>query len=207
VKADPPGPGAEPVAPGPAPIAGATEIRFAPFERLDIGTLYALMRLRVDVFVVEQTCPYPELDGRDTEPGTRHVWHSVDGRPVGYLRIMDEPDGGARIGRVCVDRSQRGTGLARRLMTAALDRIGERTCVLDAQSHLAGFYAGLGFQPDGPEFVEDGIPHVPMCRPGSRSASRDGTRPAGDREARGDRGAGGSGGNGGSSAEAVAINR
>nr|WP_203917557.1 GNAT family N-acetyltransferase [Rugosimonospora africana] len=145
-------------------------MRFAAFDQLDAGTLYALLRLRVDVFVVEQTCPYPELDGRDTEPGTWHVWHNEQGGPNGYLRIMEEPDGSARIGRVCVAAPQRGTGLARRLMAAALDRVGDRTCVLDAQSHLAGFYAGLGFEPDGPEFVEDGIPHVPMRRPGARSA-------------------------------------
>jgi ElaA protein len=142
-------------------------VRFAAFDELDAGTLYALLRLRVDVFVVEQTCPYPETDGRDTEPGTRHVWFADRGQPVGYLRILAEPDGGARIGRVCVARLARGSGLARRLMNAALDRVGDRPCVLDAQSHLAGFYAGFGFRPAGPEFVEDGIPHIPMRRPAS----------------------------------------
>ncbi|GAA5181406.1 GNAT family N-acetyltransferase [Rugosimonospora acidiphila] len=142
-------------------------IALASFDELAAGTLYALLRLRVDVFVVEQNCPYPELDGRDTEPGTRHVWTGSDGLPTGYLRIMEEPDGSARIGRVCVAAPQRGTGLARRLMAAALERVGDRACVLDAQSHLAGFYASLGFAPTGPEFVEDGIPHIPMRRAGA----------------------------------------
>jgi ElaA protein len=155
-------------------------VRLATFGELDAGTLYSLLRLRVDVFVVEQDCPYPELDGRDTEPGTRHVWRSAGGRPVGYLRIMEEPDGGTRIGRVCVAADARGTGLARQLMAAALDQVGGRACVLDAQSHLAGFYAGFGFAPTGPEFVEDGIPHVPMRRPAGATpaAGTDPNRPA-----------------------------
>jgi ElaA protein len=140
------------------------DLHEAGFDELTTGTLYALLRLRVDVFVVEQHCPYPELDGRDTEPGTRHLWTARDGVPVGYLRILVEPDGGARIGRVCVATSERGTGLARRLMVAALGRLGDHPVTLHAQAHLTGFYASLGFAPSGPEYVEDGIPHVPMTR-------------------------------------------
>lgn len=139
----------------------------ADFAQLDAGTLYALLRLRVDVFVVEQRCPYPELDGRDTEPSTVHFWLADGGAPVAYLRLLAEADGMARIGRVVVAKPARGAGLAGRLMAAALERVGERECVLDAQSPLAGFYARLGFAVTGPEFVEDGIPHVPMRRPGS----------------------------------------
>jgi ElaA protein len=127
-------------------------------------TLYAVLRLRLQVFVVEQRCPYQDLDGRDTEPDTRHVWYGDGEVPLAYLRILAEPDGTARIGRVCVDPAARGTGLARRLMLGALDLIGPRPVILDAQSYLAGFYAGLGFASTGPEFVEDGIPHVPMRR-------------------------------------------
>jgi ElaA protein len=138
--------------------------RSARFDQLDASTLYALLRLRVDVFVVEQQCPYPELDGRDHEPGTVHLWLDHDGRPVSYLRILDDGDH-ARIGRVCTDREHRKGGLSARLVATALELIGDRPCVLDAQSHLAGFYARLGFEPAGPEFVEDGIPHVPMTRP------------------------------------------
>jgi ElaA protein len=140
-------------------------LHVAAFDELSAGTLYALLRLRVDVFVVEQRCPYPELDGRDTEPGTRHVWLAgEDGTPLAYLRILDEPDGAARIGRVCVAAAARGAGLAGRLMRATLDWLGTRPSVLDAQTYLADFYAGLGYEKAGPEFVEDGIPHVPMTR-------------------------------------------
>jgi len=141
----------------------------ATFAELDTLTLYALLKLRVDVFVVEQKCAYPELDGRDTEPQTRHLWTTDEaGAVTGYLRIVTEPDGTARIGRVAVAPHARGTGLAGRLMLDALEYLGDRPCVLDAQTYLSGFYARLGFAVTGPEFLEDGIPHVPMRREPSR---------------------------------------
>jgi ElaA protein len=139
-------------------------IHAARFAELDTATLYALLKLRVDVFVVEQKCPYPELDGRDPRSDSLHIWGSRDGVPVGYLRLVRDPDGTPRIGRVCTARQARGSGLAGRLMTRALTEIGDRSCRLDAQSHLVGFYARYGFATDGPEFLEDGIPHVPMRR-------------------------------------------
>ncbi|HEX2419313.1 MAG TPA: GNAT family N-acetyltransferase [Micromonosporaceae bacterium] len=144
-----------------------TETAFdtARFADLDTKTLYALLKLRVDVFVVEQRCPYPELDGRDWEPDALHVWGSRHGVPVGYVRLVQDPDGMIRIGRVCTARDARGQGLAGQLMTRALAEVGERPCRLDAQSHLLDFYAGYGFAPAGPEFLDDGIPHVPMTRP------------------------------------------
>jgi ElaA protein len=135
------------------------------FRDLDVTTLYAILKLRSDVFVVEQKCVYPDLDGRDTEPGTRHVWFSRDGAVLAYLRILD--DGGhARIGRVVTAPGARGAGLAGELITEALRIIGDRPSVLDAQAHLAGFYARFGFEATGPEFLEDGIPHIPMAKPG-----------------------------------------
>jgi ElaA protein len=138
--------------------------RAAGFAELSSFTLYALLKLRVDVFVVEQRCPYPELDGRDVEPDAVHLWIE-DGSPLAYLRILRDPDGSARIGRVCVAGSARGGGHAQQLVRAALDQIGDRPAVLDAQSHLVGFYSRFGFEVTGPEYVEDGIPHVPMARP------------------------------------------
>ena len=137
------------------------------FAELDLAALYAILRLRTDVFVVEQACPYPEVDGRDTEAATRHLWLSPVDEPAGpksYLRILGEPDGGARIGRVCTAADARGAGLSRLLMNAALERVGDRSCVLDAQSYLVGFYASFGFSAAGEEFVEDGIAHTPMRR-------------------------------------------
>lgn len=141
------------------------EIRVASFAELDTATLYALLRLRSDVFVVEQKAAYADLDGRDTEPGTRHVWLERAGAPIAYLRVLDDPDGRLRIGRVVVAAAARGEGLAGRLMTTALTIVGDRPSTLDAQSHLATFYARHGYEPSGDEYVEDGIPHLPMSRP------------------------------------------
>jgi len=140
-----------------------SDVRSASFDELDRRTAYLLWQLRESVFVVEQQCPYPELDGRDLEPGTRHLWVERDGAPVAYLRILD--DGAhARIGRVVVARSHRGQGLARVLMEEALALLGDRPSRLDAQSYLVDWYTGLGYAPAGPEFLDDGIPHVPMER-------------------------------------------
>lgn len=136
----------------------------ATFDQLDATTLYRLLKLRTDVFVVEQKDPYPELDGRDLEPSAVHLWLARGDEPIAYLRILDDPDGAARIGRVVVAASERGAGLSGRLMSAALDRIGGRRSVLAAQSHLAGFYARYGFEVTGPEFLDGSIPHLPMTR-------------------------------------------
>jgi ElaA protein len=143
------------------------QLNAASFEQLDAATLYRLLRLRVDVFVVEQHCAYPELDGRDLEPDATHVWMTDgdDAAPLGYLRILTDPDGTARIGRVAVAATSRGSGLARDLMQAALAWVGDRPCVLDAQAHLVEFYQSLGFTVAGPAYLEDGIPHIPMRRP------------------------------------------
>ena len=150
---------------------GPASLHSRRFDSLDPATLYALLRLRVDVFVVEQQCPYPELDGRDDEPGTWHVWASsaddAELPPVGYLRMLVEPDGSHRIGRVCVAPGRRGEGLAGRLVAEALRLAAGHDVVLDAQSYLRGWYERLGFTPSGAEFVEDGISHLPMRRPAS----------------------------------------
>ena len=140
------------------------DLHVAAFDELDARTAYALWRVRESVFVVEQECPYQELDGRDTEPGTRHVWTTDGGEVTGYLRVLADGDV-ARVGRVLVVRGHRGSGLSGRLVAAALEVVAERESVLDAQSPLADWYAGFGYVVDGPEFVEDGIPHVPMRRP------------------------------------------
>jgi len=134
---------------------------------LDPLTLYALLKLRVDVFVVEQACAYGELDGRDLEPRARHYWLGGSGRPepvLGCLRLLKEPGGGYRIGRLCVAREMRGRGLGRRLMDAVLAEVAEGDCVADVQSQLVDFYTGYGFVPAGAAFDWDGIEHVPMRR-------------------------------------------
>lgn len=133
-------------------------------DQLTPEQLYAILRLRVDVFVVEQDCPYPELDGRDLLPGTRHLWADGPSGAEAYLRLLDEPGGARRIGRVCTALEARGKGLGAKLMVAALESAGNVDCVLDAQTYASGFYAKYGFQPTGEEFIEDGIPHITMWR-------------------------------------------
>lgn len=141
-------------------------IRRVTFDELDPLTAYSLWRLRQQVFVVEQASPYPDLDGRDTEPSTVHFLAEAGGELVGCLRLLDDGDA-ARIGRVVVAAHARGHGLADVLMRAAMAEVGDRRARLDAQVGLAGWYAGYGFEISGPEYVEDGIPHLPMERPGS----------------------------------------
>jgi ElaA protein len=135
-----------------------------------VATLYALLRLRVEVFVVEQACPYQELDGRDLADTTRHFWlvpeRGAAEDVVACLRLLEHPEGEFRIGRVCAGRQARGHGAARRLMEGALAEIRDAPCVLDAQSHLVGLYEAFGFEPSGTKFTEYGIPHVPMRRSG-----------------------------------------
>jgi len=142
------------------------DVQVAAFAELPADTAYRLWALRSEVFIVEQDCPYLDLDGRDAEPSTRHLWVERGGEPVATLRLLDE---GAhlRIGRVATRAAHRGAGLAAALVEAALALAGERAVVLDAQSHLVDWYTGFGFEPSGRGFVEDGIPHTPMRRAGT----------------------------------------
>ncbi|MEE2768966.1 MAG: GNAT family N-acetyltransferase [Actinomycetota bacterium] len=134
------------------------------FGEIDALTLYQLLRLRVDIFVVEQGCAYPELDGRDIDPDTRHIWIDGSGGPLAYLRVLAEPVGGHRIGRVATVLAERNRGLAGTL----IDHVVKTTTgqlVLDAQAYLEAWYLERGFHTVGEPFLEEGILHVPMtCR-------------------------------------------
>lgn len=133
---------------------------------MNAGTWHDIARLRQDVFVVEQDCAYPDLDGRDLEDGTLHVWFSTPDTPVAaVLRILQEDQGTARrIGRVATAVSHRGAGLAGRLLRHAIGLCQGLPIDLEAQAHLQEWYEGFGFERIGDEFLEDGIPHVPMRR-------------------------------------------
>jgi len=133
----------------------------ASFESLDVATLYEILRLRVDVFVVEQGCVFGDLDGRDREPTCRHLWLEHDGVVVGYTRILAEPDGWTQIGRVVTSLAAREQRLGVRLMREAMARV-DGPVVLKAQARLAGWYGQFGFQTEGEEFQWDGIAHVRM---------------------------------------------
>ncbi len=140
------------------------EVRRAAAQDLDVRTLHDLLRLRVDVFVVEQECAYPEIDGRDLEPGTEHWWTADDAGPTSYLRLLAEPDGSCRVGRVVTRQDARGQGLGGLLMDQVVSAHGQRPLVLDAQTYVQKLYAARGFEVVGAEYLDDGIPHVPMRR-------------------------------------------
>jgi ElaA protein len=157
-------------------------LRRAWAKDLDVPTLYALLKLRVEVFVVEQARPYPELDGRDLLAETRHFWlEAADGEVICTLRLMEEHAGGQkafRLGRLCTERSARGQGHTTRLLRAALAEVGDYPCRIDAQIYLTDMYAQHGFVRDGDDFVDDGVPHVPMLKPGSPPPPQAAQRPA-----------------------------
>lgn len=148
--------------------------RCVSFDALSPHELYAVLRLRAEVFVVEQECAYLDLD--DLDQASSHLLAEDDEGLVGYLRWNDS-DKGARIGRVVTALRTRGTGLGHELMRDALARIGSQAAWLHAQDHLRGYYGAHGFEPTGPVFDEDGIPHIKMVRPGDRAGDRAGERP------------------------------
>lgn len=138
------------------------------FAELDALTLYQLLKLRVDIFVVEQSCPYPELDNKDLAPDALHLLGWRDDALVAYARIL--PPGvsytEASIGRVAVAEAARGGGNARQLMAqaieAALAQWPDAGIRIGAQQYLEGFYGSLGFAAVSEVYLEDGIPHLDM---------------------------------------------
>jgi ElaA protein len=138
------------------------------FEALKPAELHAVLKLRCEVFIVEQACAYADIDGKD--PLARHLLAYVGAELIGCLRVF-APDGAgaaARIGRVVIAPPARGTGLGRRLMRRALAEIDARfgpvPVELSAQAHLEAFYASLGFERVSETYLEDDIPHCDMRR-------------------------------------------
>ena len=137
-------------------------IREASFAALDGATLYDILRLRVDVFVVEQACAYAEIDGRDVEGSTRHLWIADDAGVAAYLRVLDEGPA-RRLGRIVTRLDRRGGGLAGRLVGHVL-ATSAGPFTMAAQAHLVDYYAGFGFDPVSDVYDDDGIPHVDLWR-------------------------------------------
>lgn len=139
-----------------------------PFNQLTTQQLHDLMRLRIDVFVVEQNCPYPEIDGRDTD--ALHVLGTEDEKIVAYTRIL--PAGSVfpevSFGRVLVAESHRGKRLGHDLLKCTLSTIeahhGPVPVRISAQVYLVAYYQQYGFKIAGEEYLEDGLPHVDMLR-------------------------------------------
>ena len=142
-------------------------IRRARLDDLSSHDLHDILQLRSAVFVVEQACVFLDIDGRDAEPNAEQLWVRDEHGVVATARILDEGDGTWSIGRVVTRPDARSSGTASRLMAEAIATLEDRgvgTIGLGAQSHLADWYRRFGFEVSGDEYVEDGIPHVPMRR-------------------------------------------
>lgn len=139
-------------------------------SELDVPTLYALLKLRCDVFVVEQNCVYADIDGDDLVGENRHLLGWRDGELVAYARILksNEEEAPVAIGRVIVSSVARGEKLGYQLMEQALASCQrhwpQRAIYLGAQAHLQPFYARFGFRPVTEIYDEDGIPHIGMAK-------------------------------------------
>jgi ElaA protein len=136
------------------------------FNELAPDELYAILRLRSEVFVVEQNCVF--LDQDDKDYACHHLWSVEDGRPLAYARI--EPAGisyvESSIGRIVTSPSVRGKGAGRELVHRSIDTLyalhGKQVIRIGAQYYLKGFYESFGFCQTGSIYLEDGIQHIEM---------------------------------------------
>lgn len=132
------------------------------FDRLTVDQLLQIYKLRVAVFVVEQNCPYQEVD--DADGAAWHLWLEDGEGIAAYLRVLqgEKPDERV-IGRVISAR--RGQGLGRRILDEGISlarRMGAKAVTLTGQTYAKGFYEKAGFYAVSEEFLEDGIPHLKM---------------------------------------------
>ncbi|MCY7492359.1 GNAT family N-acetyltransferase [Bacillus safensis] len=137
------------------------------FEQLSKEDLYLILMERVNVFVVEQTCPYPEIDHRDQE--ALHLIAKENGVIVAYCRIFQNRImyKEASIGRVLVTQAGRKKGYGKLLLIKALEKLselGETSVKIQAQAYLKSFYESFGFKAGSDVYDEDGIPHLDMVK-------------------------------------------
>ncbi|KML13067.1 GNAT family acetyltransferase [Bacillus safensis] len=137
------------------------------FEQLSKEDLYLILMERVNVFVVEQTCPYPEIDHRDQE--ALHLIAKENGTIVAYCRIFQNGImyKEASIGRILVTQAGRKKGYGKMLLIKALEKLselGETSVKIQAQAYLKSFYESFGFKAVSDVYDEDGIPHLDMVK-------------------------------------------
>lgn len=148
------------------PEVSDLEWRWSGLEHMASLLLYDMLALREAIFVVEQTCVYQELDGLDKM--AQHLLATQGGSVVACLRLLPPigQETRVRIGRVAVSPGWRGRQVARLMMRKAIEKahIDYPSCdlFLNSQTYLQPFYLSLGFEVCGGEFLEDGIPHIPM---------------------------------------------
>ena len=148
-----------------------SSVNAKPWSELTTSELYSFLKLRTDVFFVEQKVDEEELDDRDQEPGTVHYWITDASGCAAYIRVLlnDVPehlDAKLVIGRVVVRADRRGEGLAQVLLARALDDFAGEPMLLHAQEYVAPLYAKFGFEAFGEPYEEATIMHVSMYRPG-----------------------------------------
>lgn len=146
-------------------------IQRTPFDELPPRTLYQLLRLRSEVFVVEQDCVYLDMDDKDYHRELMHLYMEETDEVIAYARCLPPKLSfaeGCSIGRVVVSPKHRGRGLARKIVLAAIAECQERwpqqSIVIGAQAYLEAFYQSLGFVSHGEPYSEDNIPHIKMCK-------------------------------------------
>lgn len=134
------------------------------FDELTTDELLDIMRLRVSVFVVEQSCPYQEIDGNDKL--AYHLYYKDDDGIQAYLRVLPQNTlySDTSIGRVISIRRRCGlaTALLREGITTAIEKFGAKSIVIGAQAYARRLYEGVGFVAVSEEYLEDGIPHIHM---------------------------------------------
>lgn len=137
------------------------------FSELTLDELYALLRLRSEVFVVEQNCAYQDIDDEDRKENVLHLIDYYNGEMKRYARLIDRGSFVA-MGRVVCSPSVRGKGQGYDLLNRAIKEAETRwpgcEIRLAAQTYAQKFYAAQGFAVSGSKFLEDGIEHVPMSR-------------------------------------------
>ena len=149
-----------------AGVEGRVRLEWLRFDQFSTALLYDVLRFRQAIFVVEQRCPYPDLDGHDAT--ALHLLLRIDGELVGYSRLIPHPEERrVAIGRVAVGAAWRRQGFARLLMDEALARcardFGDHTVILTAQTYLQNFYESLGFRATSPPFDDWGLQHIAMA--------------------------------------------
>ncbi len=140
------------------------------FQQLSNHELYELLKFRVDIFVVEQNCPYPELDDKDTHIETRHITAHCNSTLFAYARLLSPgvryPE--VNIGRFAVDASSRhqrfGTLLMEKCLEEAANIWPDLNIKISAQEHLKDFYENFGFKKISEMYLEDNIPHITMLK-------------------------------------------
>lgn len=135
---------------------------------LTAADVYAIWKIRDVVFAVEQQCDEPDVDDLDLLATTTHLWISDHDGLTSYLRVLTDPDGARRIGRVATRVDRRGHGLSGRLVAEVTRVWGEGVLRLNAQAHLETWYERFDYRRSGQNFIEAGIDHVPMQRPADR---------------------------------------